>query len=79
MTFPAMRPRNLLVDKLTQLMPLEVANALVDGFAHGLAEQQRYELLSDGYTPRCVCGGCSWCLAQDYINLIDPWKGASGE
>lgn len=39
--------------------------------AHELAERQRAKLIEEGYGP-CVCGGCSWCLAQDYIDYIDP-------
>lgn len=53
--------------------------AMVDAFAHELAEKQRAKLIADGYGPSeetgdgyCPCGSCSWCLAQDYIDLIDP-------
>lgn len=44
----------------------------LDVFAHRLAELQRTWLTVHGYGGPCVCEGCSWCLAQDYINLIDP-------
>jgi hypothetical protein len=53
--------------------------AILAVHAHELAEKQRAKLIEDGYGPLdedddgiCVCGGCSWCLAQDYIDLIDP-------
>lgn len=50
----------------------EEADRLIDDFAHQLAEKQRAKLTADGYGGPCACGGCSWCLAQDYIGLIDP-------
>lgn len=36
------------------------------------AGTQRHWLAAQGYDSSCVCEGCSWCLAQEYINLIDP-------
>lgn len=57
----------------------EIVPALLDEHAHQLAEKQRAKLIADGYGPLdedddgiCPCGSCSWCLAQDYIDLIDP-------
>ncbi|GHF07950.1 hypothetical protein GCM10014715_74820 [Streptomyces spiralis] len=48
------------------------ADRILDRHAHELAEQQRAHLLQQGYDLDCVCGGCSACLARDYIDLIDP-------
>lgn len=48
------------------------AVTLVDAFAHGLAEKQRQHLRGQGYDTDCACGGCSACLATEYIDLIDP-------
>lgn len=57
----------------------EDARAFVNWHAHELAEKQRAWLRFQGYGPLdedddgiCPCGGCSWCLAQDYIDHIDP-------
>lgn len=46
------------------------ANKLIDAFTRELAEQQRDWLVSQGYQAGCVCGACSWCLAQEYIDLL---------
>lgn len=74
-----MKERDELFNELRQWMHSHTANALIDDFAHALAEKQRAKLIFDGYGPLdedddgiCPCGGCSWCLAQDYIDLIDP-------
>lgn len=64
-----------LFNELRQWMHSHTANALIDAFAHQLAEKQRAWLRHHDYGPDeepCPCGGCSWCLAQDYIDLIDP-------
>lgn len=56
-------------------IPQDVVDDILDIHAHELAEKQREWLKSQGYGPDevpCPCGGCSWCLAQDYIDLIDP-------
>lgn len=51
----------------------DLVRKALDEHAHELANRQRQKLLDDGYGPdECVCGGCSWCLAQDYIGIIDP-------
>lgn len=46
--------------------------AVKDVLAHRLAEQQRDHLRSHGYDLDCVCGGCTCCLAKEFIDLIDP-------
>ncbi|MFD4315051.1 hypothetical protein [Streptomyces sp. NPDC058548] len=48
------------------------AAALLTKHARELAQQQRAHLRSQGYDVDCVCGGCSACLAQESIDLIDP-------
>lgn len=53
-----------------------VVREFLDVHAHELAEKQRAFLRHQGYAPDeepCPCGGCSWCLAQDYIDLTDPY------
>lgn len=56
----------------------EVAEKLVqqalDEHARELAEKQRQRLADEGYELGCVCGGCSCCLATEFIDLIDPKK-----
>lgn len=47
---------------------------LLDGYAHELAERQRQALRDAGYDLSCVCGGCTACLAGEYIDLTDPSK-----
>lgn len=49
--------------------------SVLDVHAHELAEKQRAWLIREGYGPSeetgdgdCPCGGCSWCLAQDFID-----------
>lgn len=49
-----------------------IVQTMFDEHAHMLAEKQREWLRSQGYDLTCVCGGCSACLARDYIDLIDP-------
>lgn len=68
-----------LFNELRQWMHSHTANELIDNFAHALAQKQRAWLIREGYGPSeetgdgdCPCGGCSWCLAQDFIDLIDP-------
>lgn len=46
--------------------------AVKDVLAHRLAEQQRDHLRRHGYDLDCVCGGCTCCLAREFIDLIDP-------
>lgn len=48
------------------------AREVLGQHARQLAEKQRTWLASQGYEGPCVCGGCSWCLLQDPIDLIDP-------
>jgi hypothetical protein len=72
-----MKERNELLDNLRQWMRKEDADELINNFAHALAEKQREWLRSHDYGPDdepCPCEGCSWCLAQDYIGLIDPYR-----
>lgn len=64
--------RHDLIDSLRQLMPRSAAEELVRGFEHAQAERQRQWLLDDGYLPDCVCGGCGYCIATEFINRIDP-------
>lgn len=47
---------------------------LKQAYAHELAEKQRQRLADEGYELGCVCGGCSCCLATEFIDLIDPKK-----
>lgn len=49
-----------------------VAREVLGEHAHELAEQQRAHLKDQGYDTDCVCEACSACLAQEYIDLIDP-------
>jgi DNA-binding transcriptional regulator YhcF (GntR family) len=56
-------------------IPEDAVNGILNLHAHELAEKQREWLKFQGYGPDeepCPCGGCSWCLAQDYIDHIDP-------
>lgn len=66
--------RDELFDNLRQWMHSHTANALIDDFAHALAEKQREWLRSQGYDTTCVCGGCDYCRTTKYIDLIDPKK-----
>lgn len=50
----------------------EHADRILNRHAHELAEQQREWLRSQGYDFDCVCGGCTCCIAREYIDLIDP-------
>lgn len=53
------------------------AKAFTDWHAHELAEKQRaflrHQMSYDPNEEPCPCGGCSWCLAKDYIDLTDPY------
>lgn len=38
-----------------------------------LTAMQRQHLANQGYDTTCVCGGCSACLARDYIDVLDQY------
>lgn len=52
--------------------PTDLVRDLLSQHAHELAQKQRAWLVLQGYEEGCVCGKCTWCVAQEYIGLIDP-------
>ncbi|MGW6416336.1 hypothetical protein [Streptomyces sp. NPDC055055] len=54
------------------LQARQLAAELLMKHAAELAQQQRAELDSQGYGEDCPCGGCTACLAREFIDLIDP-------
>ncbi|MFD4474640.1 hypothetical protein ACFWPU_00785 [Streptomyces sp. NPDC058471] len=70
--------REVLIRSVYQTLSQNEMEALVDDFAHELAEEIRADCMQQDYTG-CNCDeeGCTWCDAKRYFAaLIDPTLGS---